>query len=422
MKMKKVLCAISFFCVTWSSAVANDNVKTVSMKPGYSDQVYISLSEGIVKSNPIADWDMAFEIKNISSSILINEGKGAELYYIPNSSESTFAETLKSADLGTWERVINSPTDWSSGAFNRGFDYNTGNFGWGEYNMGSHTVLGNSVFVVKFLDNTMKKVFISALAAGKYLFKYANLDGTDEVSTELNKVEFSGRNFGYYSFTAKKSVDNEPESSAWDIVFGKYVDYTKDMSGNTVSYVVAGIRSNFMTPVAKIENGASQTTVPTEEQFTTAINAIGYTWKTFTGTAWSIDKTSAYFVRSQKNRIFKIVFQDFGGSSTGTTTYTQDEIITSSINDNTGNAIGAFALYPNVASNSENVNIVLGNENGDKMMITVQNTLGDIVYTQQLENAQGLHSLTMPSLASGMYLVTVGNENFSSTQKLMITK
>jgi len=419
---KTILSAISLFCMTWSTVFSGENLKTVIMKPSYSDQVFVSLSGGVIKNTPIADWDLGFEIKNISSSILVNEGKGAELYYIPNSSESTFAETLKAADLTTWERTINSTIDWSMGAFNRGFDYNTGNFGWGEYNVGSHTVTGNSVFVVKFLDNSMKKVFITALAAGKYLFKYANLDGTDEVSGEVNKADFSGRNFGYYSFSAKKSVDIEPQSSAWDIVFGKYVDYTKDMSGNTVPYVVAGIRSNFQTAVAKIADGANQSTAPEESTYSAEINTIGYTWKTFTGTAWSIDKTTAYFVKTQENKIFKLVFQDFGGSATGSTTYSQDEILTSSIYDNAGNVTGAFSLYPNVVTSSESVSIVLGNESAEMVKVTVQNTLGDILYTQVLENANGLQTLNIPQLSGGMYLVTVGNENFSSTQKLLITK
>lgn len=419
---KNVLIAISLFCMTWSTAFSGENLKTVVMKPSYSDQVYVSLSNGVVKNTPLADWDLGFEIKNISSSILVNEGKGAELYYVPNSSESTFAETLKPEDLSTWERIINSTTDWSMGAFNRGFDYNTGNFGWGEYNMGSHTIVGNSVFVVKFLDNSMKKMFITNLAAGKYMFKYANLDGTEEVSGEVNKADFSGRNFGYYSFAAKKSVDIEPASTTWDIVFGKYADYTKDMSGNTVPYVVAGIRSNFQTYVAKIANGANQSSAPEETAYSAEINTIGYTWKTFAGTAWTIDKTTAYFVKTQENKIFKLVFQDFGGSATGSTTYSQDEILTSSIYDNAGNITGAFSLYPNIVTSSESVSIVLGNESAEMVKVTVQNTLGDILYTQVLENANGLQTLNIPQLSGGMYLVTVGNENFSSTQKLLITK
>lgn len=418
MKHNGLLAAISLFSMTWNVVHAEGELKTVSMKPGYTDQVYVSLNNGVVKNSLLNDWDLGFEIKNISSSILLNEGKGLELYYVPNSTEETYSQTLDAANLSTWERVINSPTDWSKGAFTRGLDYNTGNFGWGEYNMGTHTITGNAVFVIKAVDNSMKKVFITALAAGKYLFKYANLDGTDEVSAEINKADFTDKNFGYYSLTTKKTVDIEPENLAWDIVFGKYVDYASDGQGNTVPYGVSGIRSNFNTAVVKIENGATQTTPPDDALYTYDINGIGYKWKAFSGTAWAIDNTSGYFVKTQQGKLFKIVFQDFGGSATGTTTYRQEEMQTSSVTDNEGNSSATFALYPNVTTSSENVQIVLVNGENSRLNISVKDVAGNTMFVQSGLHHSELQTMTLPNLPVGMYFVSVGN----AVQKLVVVR
>lgn len=396
---------------------AQQTLHEISMKPGYSDEVYVSLAQGKVKSASLTEWDLGFEIKGFSSSIIVNEGKGWELYYIPESTESTFSQSLQESDISQWERVINSPRSWSSGAFNRGVDAALGTYGWGEYNPATHTVTGSAVYVMKLADKMMKKVFITGLAGGTYTFKYANLDGTDEKTGAVAKSDFEGRNFGYYSFSTQDVVDHEPETQQWDMVFGKYVDYAPDQSGNEIPYPVAGIRTNMGITVAKVPNGASGTVVPDESAFSNHINTIGFSWKTFTGSGWSIDTSTAYYVKNQQNTIYKIVFKNFGGMSTGTTVFTQEEIVASNINDYVTEDNTMYSVFPTTLISASPLNI---HSHYQMTGVSLLDYTGKIVWTNKFTAPESMVSISVPSLPTGQYALLIHGGTVPVMKKICI--
>ena len=136
--------------------------------------------------------------------------------------------------------VYDSDTTWAGGAFNTGKTSNSMDLGWGIYSTITHHVVGDSLFVIKLNNGSMKKLQIESLASGSFNFKYANIDGTNEVNETVSKSSFSGRNFGYYNIRTETEINREPASSSWDFVFTKYV--TELFPGT--HYGVTGLLSN----------------------------------------------------------------------------------------------------------------------------------------------------------------------------------
>lgn len=379
---------------------------TVSAGPGYANEVFYSLENGTVRSEPLADWDIGFQIAGYSSSIITNGGAGVELYAVPNRTADAWAGPVDTAGMDSWDLWYNSTDSWDLGAFNMNQDYQTGNFGWGEYNMNTHIVTGSTIYVIILPDGKAKKIMIDRLSAGTYFFRYADLDGTNEVEASVSKSNFLGKNFGYYSIRDGKTVDREPASDAWDLVFGKYVTYLTP----TIPYGVTGVRSNVNVTTARVKTGNPATVpVPGDVAFTPVINTIGYDWKSFTGTAYKVSDSLAFFVkRNSDGAIYRIVFTEFGGNATGNFVFNQERIGASSVSDEKGNTTVA-ALYPSSTQRGAAVEVVYSLERAvTGARALVHDVSGRVISTIDLDPTAGMHSVafTAPD-AAGLYFVAI---------------
>ena len=66
----------------------------------------------------------------------------------------------------------NSDTSWNYGAFistqsNDMFDY-----GWGVYNIQTHNIVGDSLFIIKTINGNWKKLFIKRKTSGEYFLNF----------------------------------------------------------------------------------------------------------------------------------------------------------------------------------------------------------------------------------------------------------
>ena len=106
---------------------------------------------------------------------------GVELYTYPDGTIDDWA-ALDTTGID-WTPMYNSLETFDMGAFNANtipgddFDY-----GWGRYNMSTHVISGDSLFVIKTISGAYKKMAIIQKnpMANTWQFKYANLDGSDE--------------------------------------------------------------------------------------------------------------------------------------------------------------------------------------------------------------------------------------------------
>ena len=81
----------------------------------------------------------------------------------------------------------------------------------GVYNIQTHNIVGDSLFIIKTIDGNWKKLFIKRKASGEYFFKFSNLDGSNEVNENILGTAYSNKRFIYYSLE-NEMIMNETRS------------------------------------------------------------------------------------------------------------------------------------------------------------------------------------------------------------------
>lgn len=388
----------------------------IQTAPGNADQVFYSLQNGVAATAPLANWDLAFEISGFTSSILVNTAKGHAVYH----TGATIAEwaTITAPDEGNWTPLNNAETSWSEGALTYGNDLNDGGFnlGWGTYNMATHVVAGSEVYAVLLDGTTWKKLRIDGLAAGTYMFTYANLDGTDEHVGSLVKTGFSGKNFGYWDMTAHASVDREPALADWDLVFTKYLS---DLG--VMWYGVAGVLQNPMVETAQLD-GVDQATVThfdAEGQYGIEMNIIGSDWKSYDGSAYQYVTDRAYFVKDVAGNIWKLLFIGYGGGATGTMTFTQELMSATSVGELTA-LNGQALVYPNPVEGGS-ASVVL-DVPATEATLTIHDLGGKLVHSELLTGIAPLavRTISVAELGTGAYVLRVQHAQGVASSKLIV--
>ncbi len=411
---KNILNFIFVFTLLGLNAQTTENV---SIDTGYALQKWYSLENGEMGSAPKDNWDIAFDVSGFGSSIHINSVTGTKLYLYPDGNISDWA-TVDITDIASWTPYYNSENSWSIGAFEQGIDEsNSFDVGWGIYSVITHTISGDSIYVIELSNGDFKKIKIDNLAGGSYNFTYANIDGSSEVSASIAKADYTGKNFGYYSIQTGSSLDREPViSEEWDLLFTQYTAFIPS------AYTVAGVLSNNGIEVAKAE-GVDQTTYNdwSGETYSTDINIIGYDWKSFSG-AWVLADDWVYFVKAQDGNVWKIVFTDFGGSATGEYIFTKEKLTTSSISEN--NEIKhTLTVYPNPSEIGNLVNIIYSHPNTmDNSSLKIYDLHGRLIIQDVLNNQDGLniYQLNTQDLNQGIYIVSLEFQGQNMQQKLII--
>lgn len=419
MKKKLLFSAVAAFGLIASVSAQQVN-ETVSIGAGYANEVYYNLQSGNKQSVTRDNWDLAFASDGIgfgSSAIRINDGTGTELYIF--SSDTSDWSTLDTTGFNwTANRVINADTTWTEGAFNNftptsGFD-----LGWGEYSTITHIVSANRIFVLKLANGTYKKIIIDRLQSGTYHFRYADVNGSNEVAATVTKNNHSGQNFGYYSIQNQQELSREPGTSTWDLLFTKYVT---DLGGGML-YGVTGVLANINAKVAQVNNVPDVNTVShTGQNYTFDIGTIGYDWKYFNTTTFQfeIEDSLVYFVETAAQDIYKIIFTGFGGSANGNFEFTKEFITSVGVDELANQKTFLLNVYPNPAR--ENINITYnGLEN--QTQIHLYDLTGKEVLTQVWNNGIGLNQeqVDVSQLQQGVYFLTLVSGNKTTTQKIII--
>lgn len=385
---------------------------STSMGPGYANQVYYNLDNGDVKSSIRNSWDIAFDVSGFGYGILINDGNNTNLYKY-NGGLNDYA-TLDTTGLASWALAYNSDSSWSEGAFNRITNGTSTDLGWGEYSTITHTMVGTNIYVIELSDGTFKKIIIESLVSGIYRFKYADIDGANEVATTITKSDYEDRNYAYYSIINGEELDLEPENDSWDIVFTKFV--TSNYNG-TPNQVVTGVLVNKGIAVSKV------TGIPADEvtfddttnfPFSTTISEIGWDWKklNYTTFAWEITDSLSYIIKREDGSIFHLAFTDFGGSSNGNIEFTIAKDVALSTNNFINN--NQLEVYPTVLTQGQSIHIQ--NEGtSEATSINLYNTNGETVITTPFVN-----TLNTSNLASGMYHLSVQFADGVINQKVII--
>jgi len=428
----------SFFFTTISSAqtdVLSDATirDTVHMGAGRINDVYFDLQSRVDVEVDRSTWDLAFTAETYSGTIWLNDGlslgmANVLLYQYPDGDINSW-NNVDISNIDSWTPLYNSIHSWDEGAFNRTADYEDPfDVGWGNYNMANHNITGDSIYVIAFPDGTYKKLaivektFNSSTMQYTWNFKYANIDGTEEVVEQILPSDYPDQRLVTYSIQNQQIMNNEPLPSTWDLKFTKYADLYS-MGGATVVMPLTGVLHNRHIKTARYDETDTATTTYNDVDFDNSISKIGWCW-------WEMGENYVYYIVENQvffindtleHKIYKFVFDDYYGSlgdvmfrTVMLRDYTNVELPTEKNNQ--------LVVYPNPAS--EKVSIIFDFENvGQNLKLNIFNITGKIVHTQNItNNGFGVMELSVETLPQGTYIVQLQGNNYIATQKLIITK
>lgn len=368
--MKKlILCALGI-----SSFAFGQTSDMVSLGNGYANDCYYSFENDEQANLSATNWDLALEIGSMNVGIRLNERR-ANLWVYPGSINDW--ATLDSTGHSSWTQLRNSYEDWSEGAFN---DIATGaTYGWGEYTGGpNHNVEGTKIFLIELSDGSYRKLKIDLTSMSSiYNVTHEKLDNTDQVVEVIAKSTYTGKNFVYYDIETTTILDREPTSVDWDVVFTNYI---YNLGGGYYGGTTGALH-NKNTTTSEVSGVPTSTSTP--DVYTEEINTVGYDWKTYAGGNYTIDADLSYFVKTSVGDVWKLIFTDFEGNSTGNIHFTKEKVETAGIAIYEGANI---SVYPNPAND----------------ILTISTT-------------QKIQSLSIVDL-SGQVVKEVNTIGFSSTQ------
>ena len=374
----------------------------ISMGNNYANQVFYSMKNGEIKNISNDNWDLAFTTDQYASTIRTNDGKGVELYTYHLGDTSDWQNINVSIMNNLSSSMYNSEISWHDGAFENN-SLGHPDYGWGVYNMINHNVTGDSLYIIKTINGNWKKIWIQELTtAGEYIFKFANLDGSNEITQSILKTNYTDKNFIYFSIDQNTIIDREPISSEWDITFTKYISPVQAMP-----YPVTGVLTNNNTEVAKATGVTDPLTYfnYSNHNFNNEINSIGYDWKSYQG-SFVVDANRCYFIKDKNENIWRLVFNSFDGMSTGNVEF-NTELIFNTSSENINKA-GSLNVFPNPTT--QNTNLIFDFE--EECLINIYDISGVQVYSNQL-NSIGLELINLPTgnFDAGLYFLVVYKEN-----------
>jgi len=421
--MKKIIYSIIILLITEAVAFGQSTPTRDSLSMGdkYANDIFYSLENGEISVVPRQTWDIAFYTARFSAGIIINEGSGDLLFTYPNGDTADWAN-IDTAGLSTWPPMYNSNQIWEDGAFNANA---TGHpdYGWGIYNPVNHNLYGDSLFIIFIPDAGYKKLWIKEKKSvdNIYVFRFADLDGTNDHSVELDVNPYVMKRFIYYSISNNEVVDREPPAEDWDILFTKYIDSVPNNEGSYSPYLVTGatlnvdIKANNFYPVTEDFNDWLS------KPMDSAKNTIGYDWKEFdmNSFSWTVKDSNYYFIRNFKDDIYKLKFVEWSGSNTGNFVLDKWLVSLSSVNERHVLPL-SLNLFPNPASGRF---IVRSQENpeGD-VILTIIDQTGRQVYRSQFTGKDLNYGITLENLnlKHGFYILNIQGDNYLGSTKLLI--
>lgn len=384
---------------------------SITMGADYANDVYYSFENGEVKSEPRPNWNIAFQTDPFSSSILINDGNGAILKTYPNGDTADW-ETLDTAGYSQWPAMYNHEESWTVSAFERNA-LGHPDYGWGKYNMNTHDITGDSLFVLQLGDGTFKKVWIEkkVSAQNTYYFRYADLNGENVQQVELDISPYTGKNFVYYSLSNNEVVDREPAKDDWDIVFSRYMA----MIGGATPYNVTGVLSNMNTGIAEYNNVSPNTEQWDMQDLDSSRSVIGYDWKEFDmgSFTYSVDDSTVFFATAQSGAIYKIHFTKFEGSSTGKVVFEIEEASTASV-DAMGDEGPTVSVYPNPATQYVNAR----GDFSDQAVARLFDLSGKVV--EQRKVVDNKVQFVVSNLTEGVYMLSITDGGNTISKSVLV--
>ncbi len=419
--MKKSLLSIMALA-SLGSLNAQVVVDTVTTGANYATNVWYSLANDNQATGTSTEWDLALaatssQSSSLTSTILFNSKVG-KVYAIPNSTPANSFDTLETVDFAALTALVNNDSSWTVGALNRTPQIGSYDYGWGSYDMNSHSILANRVFVVKYNDNSTKKFYINLVTlSGQYEIISADLQNGAVATTQtLVFAPYSSKNFVYYKINTNTVIDREPASANWDFTF---LQYDASIAPN-MQYMSFGILSNLGVEAVKVSGVANVENFEdySSQTFSDYTNAIGYNWKN--AQAQTVPNDVVYFVKDKAGDIWKLVFTKFTTGSTAVdpaanniNVFSKEKISSLSVQDKENTF---FSIYPNPSSGITNIVVDAASVSDIKIL----DMNGKEVFSTQTATGLQVINVNTSTFNNGVYLVTLTSNGVTSQQRLVV--
>lgn len=377
----------------------------------YADEVYYSYTDGSLATTSRNNWEVAFAVDRMDVSILANHGAGVELYTYPNGDTASW-NSIDTVGMSNWTSMYNSIDDINDGAFLRNIDLNNDfDQGWGVYNMTTHNIEGDSLFILKTTLGNYKKVWVvnanPNVGANNWTFRYADLDGENEETVLVDSDDYQGFNHIHFSIENNMVVDKEPLSTEWQLYFTRYYDYT-------IPYYVTGVQINSRyVQVQQVEEvDQASYTYFKEAEFSTNLSGIGSDWKTFNNSTFSYDinDNRVYFTKNYNetktdSTYWKLYFTNFGGSTDGKYSFSQEDVTAYQSVKELEN-VSLFEIYPNPATDQ----ISLVTDSDSELEIFITDMTGKMVYSGILNAGFNQERIHVKTYQAGVYNISIRSD------------
>lgn len=426
MKIKSLFAsaALLIFGAANAQTVVTD---TIVMGAGYANQVFYSLQSSKKKANPMGSWHVAHTSNTRDNCIRANHAAGVNVYAYPKGDNSAYAN-FDTTGWATWPTFMNDIHKHEVGAFNQQLNKsNPWDFSWGIYDAGSHTVKGDSLYLITLSSAGKVVAFIKFMPIAQYpngdfSFRYDFVGGSKDFAL-IDTLKQSAANKGtykYFHFT-NKQVTLEPTDGNWDLNFTRY--YEPSFNGTSfVPYLVVGVESRVGSKIAKIEMVSWDSLITnalkydSQAQDTTGgegyrvdLTRIGSKWKTFNGASYDMVQDLSYLVQSADENIYALQFTGFVGASMGRIILNKTFLLATipgSTKDIAKNS--QVVIYPVPAQNQLYIKPL---ENSAIQSIAIRTFDGRLVKNASNINTTDVAQVNISDLTSGQYIVEVKTSN-----------
>lgn len=266
---------------------------SVSMSSNYKYQIYFDLGTSSNKGqHPKTDWDLGFSTAIGSNDIILNTSKMMFVAPITNQTFDQIQDTTGFGQLKKTDEPRGLSTDLAC------FGNNLFIVDKGVNEIGTH--LG--FFKLEVIEQTPTAVTL----------KCANLDGSFEETKTLSK----NSDFNYLFINWENGINEamiEPAKHEWDLIFTQYTHLFHEPE--FTPYLVTGCLLNSNNTFAlEVENKSFDEidlSYAETQFYTYKLDAIGYDWKEFSGTVYTVNSDKVYIVKDQEGFYYKLRFIDF---------------------------------------------------------------------------------------------------------------
>jgi len=433
-KMKKRI-LIGLFIAGFFQALQSQTLKrdSIFMGAGYVNQIFYDMANGQIKSDKVYSWDIAHTTDARSSCIRANHMTGLRVYAYPKNTNTGWA-SFDTAGWKKWYARYNNIHEHDKGAFS--LVANHPKYDWGSYDALSHEIVGDSIYLLAWTNGATWVKFlkfwpIKQPTSTDLIFKYANVDGSNEITDTLYQSAANAQNYKYYTFAGKAKNVREPDKATWDITFNRYYEPQYDpTSGTVIPYPTMGVETNRnLTKVARLIGPSFATTLADsadlarknyQSKYTNDLTAIGSNWKIFNN-GFILKDTQSYIVKAvlPDSVYWLIHFTDFGGNATGKVVFDKLKLRSNNVSIKQ-EQLGVFNIFPNPANGQ--LFISLENSKVSKAIVEVTDLTGKMIVNQNIQVIPdfGAYELPIKNLKSGIYLVSVKSGDNILTQKLVV--